>query len=65
MFLGMGFLSVLTAAIASHFVAVDTGASQVLAALERLEGEVAEIKSQLDRDTRRVASGAVDPPSQI
>jgi hypothetical protein len=50
---GIGFLSVLTATIATHFVAGDTDsdASELRAALERIEVELAEIKSPLSDPT--------------
>jgi voltage-gated potassium channel len=49
MLFGIGFLSVLTAAIASRFVKTERGGEteDILAALRRLEAEVAELKQQL------------------
>ena len=49
MLFGIGFLSVLTAAIASRFVQTDRGdeTDEVLAALARLEAEMADLKQQL------------------
>lgn len=47
MFVGIGFLSVLTATIASRFVQTDTGSDEILDALRRLETEVADLKSRL------------------
>jgi voltage-gated potassium channel len=47
MLAGIGFLSVLTATIASHFVKSDTGSDDVLDALHRLEAEIAELKARL------------------
>ena len=49
MLLGIGFLAVLTATVASHFVQVDqqSESSQVLETLQRIESDVAELKAQL------------------
>ena len=49
MLFGIGFLSVLTAAIASRFVQTDRGdeTDEGLAALARLEAEMADLKQQL------------------
>lgn len=49
MLFGIGFLSVLTATVASYFVKSDRGGETetILAALGRLEAEVAELKQQL------------------
>lgn len=47
MLVGIGFLSVLTAAVASHFVQTDTESSEVLETLRRIEEDVAEMKSRL------------------
>ena len=49
MFVGLGFLAVLTATVASRFVKADQAGetTEILAALERLEAEVAEIKNRL------------------
>jgi voltage-gated potassium channel len=49
MLFGIGFLSVLTAAIASKFVKADRGdeTEAILAALARVEGELADMKRQL------------------
>jgi voltage-gated potassium channel len=44
MFAGIGFLSILTAAIASRFVQADAGTDGVRAALARIEAELAELK---------------------
>jgi voltage-gated potassium channel len=46
---GIGFLSVLTATIASYFVKTDRGdeTEAIIAALGRLEAEVAELKQRL------------------
>jgi voltage-gated potassium channel len=51
MLVGIGFLSVLTATIASKFVQTErTGESeQLLAALQRIEAELAEVRQRLDR----------------
>ena len=49
MLFGIGFLSVLTAAVASRFVKTERGAETeaILAALTRLEAEVAELKQHV------------------
>jgi len=47
MLIGIGFLSVLTATVASHFVKTDTGSADVRDALDRIEAELAEIKTRL------------------
>jgi voltage-gated potassium channel len=49
MLLGIGFLAVLTATVASHFVQVDqqNESSQVLDTLGRIEADIAELKAQL------------------
>jgi voltage-gated potassium channel len=49
MLFGIGFLSVLTATVASRFVKTERGdeTEEILAALTRLESEVAELKQQL------------------
>jgi voltage-gated potassium channel len=49
MLFGIGFLSVLTATVASYFVKSDRGGEteSILAALGRLEAEVAELKQQI------------------
>jgi hypothetical protein len=46
MLVGIGFLSVLTATIAWHFVKSDTESTDVRGALERIERELAELKSR-------------------
>ena len=46
MLLGIGFISVLTATIASRFIQTDTQTDEVLETLRRIEAEVAELKSQ-------------------
>jgi voltage-gated potassium channel len=53
MLVGIGFLSVLTATIASHFVKSDRGdeTEEILAALTRLEAEVAELKQHVAAST--------------
>ena len=50
MLAGIGFLGVLTAAIASRFVKTDQADDngEILAALGRIEAEVAELRSRLD-----------------
>jgi Ion channel len=49
MLFGIGFLSVLTATVASRFVKTERGdeTEEILAALTRLEAEVADLKQQL------------------
>ena len=52
MFVGIGFLAVLTATIASQFVKTDRAdeTSAVVASLARLEAELADLKRQLASD---------------
>jgi hypothetical protein len=49
MFLGIGFLAVLTATVASHFVQVDQGedSDRILDTLHRIEADVAELRAEL------------------
>ena len=47
MLLGIGFISVLTATVASRFVQTDTGSEEVLDTLRRIEADVAELKTRL------------------
>jgi voltage-gated potassium channel len=47
MFVGIGFLSILTATVASRFVRTDTGSDEILDALRRIENDVAELKATL------------------
>jgi voltage-gated potassium channel len=49
MLFGIGFLSVLTATVASRFVKTERGdeTEEILAALTRLEAEVADLKQRL------------------
>jgi len=49
MLLGVGFLAVLTATVASHFVRVDDADSsaEILDTLKRLEADVAELRAEL------------------
>ena len=49
MFVGIGFLSVLTATFASHFVKTDRSSEtrEVLDALKRIESDLADVKRQL------------------
>lgn len=49
MLFGIGFLSVLTATIASRFVQTDTHTEEMKATLARIEAELAEMKRQLAR----------------
>jgi voltage-gated potassium channel len=50
MFVGIGFLSVLTATVASFFVKTDRGGehAELMEALQRLEVEVADMKARMD-----------------
>jgi voltage-gated potassium channel len=45
MLLGIGFLSVLTATVASQFIKTDTGSDEVIAALRRIEADLAELRA--------------------
>jgi voltage-gated potassium channel len=47
MLVGIGFLSVLTATIASRFIQQDTDSDEVLETLRRIEADVAELKTRL------------------
>jgi voltage-gated potassium channel len=49
MLLGVGFLAVLTATVASHFVQVDQGGNneQILETLKRIEADVAQLKARV------------------
>jgi voltage-gated potassium channel len=47
MFVGIGFLSVLTATIASRFIQTDTHSEEVKESLARIEAELAAVKRQL------------------
>jgi voltage-gated potassium channel len=47
MMLGIGFLSVLTATIASRFIQTDTGSDEIRESLARIERELADVKKQL------------------
>lgn len=47
MLIGIGFLSVLTATVASHFVQNDTGSDEMMQAITRIEKELADLKAQL------------------
>ena len=49
MLVGIGFLSVLTATIASRFIQQDTDSDEVLETLRRIEADVADLKVRLDR----------------
>jgi voltage-gated potassium channel len=55
MLFGIGFLSVLTATIASRFIKTERGdeTAAILAALARLEAEVAELKQHLAPSEQR------------
>ena len=47
MLVGIGFLSVLTATIASQFITTDTDSDEVLETLRRIEADVADLKARL------------------
>jgi voltage-gated potassium channel len=49
MFVGIGFLAVLTATVASHFVKVDQGdgSDRILETLQRIEADVAELRARV------------------
>jgi voltage-gated potassium channel len=57
MLLGIGFLSVLTATVASRFIQTDTGSGEVLEALRRIEADVAEMKERMTDDPRQTSPG--------
>jgi len=48
MLVGIGFLSVLTATIASYFVEHDSTTEELAETMHRIEAELAEVKSRLD-----------------
>jgi hypothetical protein len=48
MLVGIGFLSVLAATIASYFVQYDSPNDELVERLHRIEAELAEVKSRLD-----------------
>ena len=47
MLVGIGFLAVLTATIASHFIQTDTGSDEVLETLQRIEADIDDLKARL------------------
>ena len=47
MLFGIGFLSVLTATIASRFVKADTSSDEILAKLTRIEADLADLRRQI------------------
>jgi voltage-gated potassium channel len=47
MLLGIGFLSVLTATVATQFIKSDTGSDEVMETLRRIEADMADVKAQL------------------
>jgi voltage-gated potassium channel len=49
MLLGIGFLSVLTATIASYFIKSDTSSDEMLETLRRIEEDVADLKARLSK----------------
>jgi voltage-gated potassium channel len=52
MFVGIGFLSILTATVASAFVKSDTASSEIHASLQRIERELADLRAQLGATER-------------
>jgi voltage-gated potassium channel len=52
MLFGIGFLSVLTATIASRFVQTDTSSDEMVSALHRIEADLADLKRAM-ADIRR------------
>ena len=46
MLLGIGFLSILTATVASYFVKSDSNVPDLVAAIERIEADLAELKAR-------------------
>jgi voltage-gated potassium channel len=64
MLLGIGFLSVLTATIASRFIQTDTSdeSQEMLATLRRIEVELAELKAQLAKPHSVPADATVHGP---
>ena len=59
MFVGLGFIAVLTASIAAFFVKVDEAADTerpILDALARIEAELAEVKARLDAQEGRAGA---------
>jgi hypothetical protein len=53
MLLGIGFIAVLTATVASQFIQNDTGTTEMLETLRRIETDVAELKGRLPRPDPR------------
>jgi voltage-gated potassium channel len=51
MLLGIGFLSVLTATIASKFIQTDAKSDEVIQMLRTIEADVAELKARLPAET--------------
>jgi hypothetical protein len=47
MLVGIGFVSVLTATMASLFIKTDTGSDEVLATVKRIERELAALKTRM------------------
>jgi hypothetical protein len=47
MFVSIGFLTLLTATVASYFVKSDLSDPEVLATLQRIEAELADLKGRL------------------
>ena len=47
MLVGIGFLAVLTATIASHFIQTDTGSDEVLETLRRIEDDITGLEARL------------------
>jgi Ion channel len=47
MLVGIGFISVLTAALATRFIQTDTQSDEVLETLHRIEADIAELKAKV------------------
>jgi voltage-gated potassium channel len=47
MLVGIGFISVLTAAVATRFIQTDTQSDEVLETLHRIEADIAELKAKV------------------
>jgi voltage-gated potassium channel len=47
MLLGIGFLSVLTATVATQFIKTDTESDEVMETLRKIEADLADVKAQL------------------
>jgi voltage-gated potassium channel len=60
MLLGIGFLSVLTATVASQFVKEDTDSDEVMETLRRIESDLADVKARLSLTTGQTSPDATD-----